>query len=239
MDSSHQHRTYLQEGIHDAVSLILGDGDSKARSTLEDVAATMLTMAPATIIRGKAGYAASAAVSALNQAEVGDPAGRQFEDLAIGAVKGLLIKGIYDRTLGKEGAKLLPSLAGYGSGIAAVDLSLRRQNISALGSAGNDLPSATSTSPADVSGFRAGQYVPKFQGQVRNGSDASTGAVPSSPEATAVAPQPQSQPLDHQAEVDRMLSFGTPLDQLAGTIGASHGGKNDAAINYRNWQTRH
>jgi len=88
-------RSYLQEAVHDCVGLVWHDERSQARATVEDLATQFVTTAPL-FIGGGRGFAATAALDALNQAKVGDTPEHQLEDISLGAAKGLMTKGAFE-----------------------------------------------------------------------------------------------------------------------------------------------
>jgi len=204
-------RTILQEGIHDCFDPIWGAQNSETRSTVEDATAIVLARAPL-LLEGPRGYTASAVLTALNQAKVGDSTDHFVEDISLGAAKGFLYRGLVDYVKGKGDWGRLQRGVGFAGGATVLSFGLSRDTYTHLfgGAQHTDAsPRRSGSTQSDVSGFRSTDYVPRF--------------------TKAPAPAPS-----HRAEVDRMLSFGTSAAQPAESAGdPGHSG----AINLSNWQT--
>ncbi|HEY9776545.1 MAG TPA: hypothetical protein V6C81_22475 [Planktothrix sp.] len=80
-------RTILNDVVHCTAGLAWHDEQSKKRDAVETGVTEFIAAVPL-FMGGARGYAWSAAISALNQAKVGDSTAHQMEDLALGAVKG-------------------------------------------------------------------------------------------------------------------------------------------------------
>ncbi|HEY9789080.1 MAG TPA: hypothetical protein V6D22_01690 [Candidatus Obscuribacterales bacterium] len=105
-------RSWLEDGIHDAVGLIVGDdrtatkpGQSNLRTEVEHYSAEVLKTAPLFLpaigrLWAVAGYGGSAILQGLDQVHTGDTASRQAADFALGCAKGALTKGTFE-VLGK------------------------------------------------------------------------------------------------------------------------------------------
>lgn len=87
--------SYLQDGVHACVGLVWHDEHSQLRADLEGAATQLLTTVPL-FIGGARGFAASAALDALNQAKVGDTAEHQWQDAGLGLAKGLATKSGFE-----------------------------------------------------------------------------------------------------------------------------------------------
>jgi hypothetical protein len=113
------------------------------------------------LVKGKAGYAAAAGLLALNEVKAHDTVEHQVEELAIGAVKGVAVKGGLNYIFDQNWSFPRKFLAGSGGAVA---LNLASWTLESTAHAADRTPSPTTT---DVSGFRSTQYIPRFNGQVR------------------------------------------------------------------------
>lgn len=151
------------EGIHDAYGLVWGDDNSDLRQTVE-YGTRLVLGTGAFFINGKLGYAALAGLLALDQAKAHDTLDHQVEDMAIGAAKGLVIRGAVNYIFDQNWSNTRKALTGLAS-VGAISLISRPTFGSAESTASAHRPQSPTAN--DVSGFRSTQYVPRFNGQIR------------------------------------------------------------------------
>lgn len=170
-------RTMLQEAVHSAVGLVC-PSESQTRNDVETFASQLIAAVPL-FIGGSRGFLATTTLFGFNQAKYDDTTSHQIQDFALGALKGVGTKAMFNHFGAKNNWNLADKGIAMGASSRGMEVGLNRetwfnqagsfQPFSGLGTTAKSMlhPAALAT---DVLTFGAAHYGVKFANVLSKGA---------------------------------------------------------------------